>query len=270
MIETINRNLLLLKLGGAWKSEKKIQNRIYQTIAVVHSILHVYAFIGCLIEIYVDKELTMQKFSLILFTLCLSGIVISRLIHLLYFHEDFKRILRILDKDLFVDHSIDDEEKEYIVTAENLVRKYSNFDIIACIIGASFVCVSPLFEKLLHVFGLPVPKHMKDYPFPIYVPFDDSDLIVYSCVYLSHVMTSFSILYIWVGSDIMLFSIMLHVCYHFQILGNRVRNLKNEGNVLLTRSNYSGLKNSLEMDKDGDILMDKIKRAILYHNDLFE
>lgn len=268
MINAIYRIVLLLKLGGGWKSDNITQNKIYQTLALIHGLLNIYSIIGCLIELNVDKNLTMEKFSLILFTICLASIVFSRLIHLIHNHEKFKKVLKILEVDLITDHSINEEEKEIIITAENLVRKTTNFSTSGSLLGAIYVCSAPLLEKLLYVLNLPVPEVRKHYPFPIYVPFDDTNVVVYSCVYISHVMTSFSILYIWTGSDMFLWSVLIHIYHHFKILGSRVKSLRYEtDNVMMTRSSLKSTDGEYRVD-DEEILADKMRRVILYHNDL--
>lgn len=266
MIPTIRRNLLLLKLGGAWKSENKILNGFYKIVGLVHCILHIYAFVGCIIAIYVDEDLSMEKFSLIMFTVSLSLIVISRLFHTLYYYQDIKNVLRDLETDFISNHSIKEEEIDLLKEADNLIRKYSNFNIGASFVGAAVVCASPLFEKILLALNLPVPAKTKDYPFPIYVPFDDTNKIVYISVYVSHVMTSFAILYIWVGSDILFVSILVYICYHFKILGGRIRRMRIGGKIEIVPSKFRA--RNVEDDKKN--LMREIKAAYFYHDHLIK
>lgn len=231
--------------------------------------LNAYTVIGCLIEGF-SNDMTFESFSFMISTIFLGEMVLIKMYYMHSRHRKIKQLLYNLEFGLLTRHSINLEEQQHIMKADSRVHFYSNLYIWFMACGAMSLNISPLFEKLFRYLEWLHPRKEKKYPFPIYILFDDTDVYYYALAYFGHWVTCFDMLFVWIGSDILFISIIVHITAHFRILGERIKNLDPWGSNSLNEADYM-TRNAISNRTDARKLQtSQLKGVVQYHSDLIE
>lgn len=268
MIRVVKRNLLVPKAAGVWVSDDYPWIWARSCITIINVTIHVYSIVGCCLEGYF-KETNFEKFSFLLYTMMLNQCCILRTFLTIRHIKRLKSILYDLDEGIIVKHSITESEKVVLRKTESVILKYSNAYLLGGIFGCVSVCFSPAVERILLYLEVITPGgEEKNYPFPLYVWYDDTIMINYLIGYFVHCCASLSMLCTWLGLDVTFASLVTHICAHLDLISNRLRNLGYEEEKRNQRLNSGLCQETSTTSQDKEKLKKSINSIAEYHWDV--
>lgn len=229
-MKAVKSNLIILKFNRWIENENssKSLTLISRIIFVSVQIFIIYCVARKLF--FMNNDLAVN--GVCIFIICTTIPCWGKCLTLLQHIKTLKKISQKLDYDLGEEYKIDENEKTHLFEAEMLVKRYLRGYIMFTGICGCFGTLSvPLWKKILGYFGLYPDNVSVGYPFPVWSPFDESDDVGYAIMYVMECYFFVSLWALWVGTDVFSAGVIFHICGHFKVISDRIKNWESSENL---------------------------------------